>query len=370
MRNTGDDVFCVVAAWGARKYWGLTPAKFFAPTIPDMDEASQALLMPKRIFKGQRFIEKSIHLLRSEWLVFAGGSLFHDTISPLSLKGVAMRLSRHGALKIGAIGVSLGPFKSIRAEQENREFLKRFSFLVLRDRRSFEIAESMDLPFPAIESRDLAFLIPEVLKQSTVATPPYPVKSKPILGVTVCWYERFVNGDRDNEERRVSWLVETLTKLVALNDVQLRFFVFNDHPMVGDKKLTLQIATEFKSKCEVEVVQYSSDVNLTLKKIAECDAFFSTRLHGAIMAASVRVPFLLLEYHRKCSDFLDDIDWPVRLRVSDGQLSPMGTSRLLVEILTRNRDSNLFLKMGETEELAELNFTSVSCFSALPKSPF
>jgi polysaccharide pyruvyl transferase WcaK-like protein len=361
MRNTGDDVFCTVTAWGARKFWGLTPAKFLAPTVPDMHEVSQALLMPKRIFKGQWFIERSIHLLRSEWLVFAGGSLFHGNISSLSLKGFAKHLSRHGALKIGAIGVSLGPFTSIRAEQDNKEFLRRFSFLVLRDRKSFEIAESMNLPFQAVESRDLAFLIPQVLKQSTVSTQPCLEKRKPILGVTVCWYERFVNGDRGNEEKRVAWLVETLTKLDALNNIKLRFFIFNDHPILGDKKVTLQIATKFKPKCEVEVVQYSPNVNLTLKKIVECDAFFSTRLHGAIMAASVRVPFLLLEYHRKCADFLDDIDWPSRLRVGDSQLAPLATSRLLGEILTRDRD-NLFPKMGETEELAELNFKSVSCF--------
>ena len=41
----------------------------------------------------------------------------------------------------------------------------------------------------------------------------------------------------------------------------------------------------------------------------------SVRLHGAITAYLCGVPFALLEYHRKCTDFLEDIGQAEELRI-------------------------------------------------------
>jgi polysaccharide pyruvyl transferase WcaK-like protein len=40
--------------------------------------------------------------------------------------------------------------------------------------------------------------------------------------------------------------------------------------------------------------------------------FFSERLHGAIMAYLYKVPFCLLEYHPKCTAFLQEIDYSIQ----------------------------------------------------------
>jgi len=51
-------------------------------------------------------------------------------------------------LKIGAIGVSVGPFNSVAHEKKVIEFMKRMSFLCVRDLKSYELVQSYNLDLP------------------------------------------------------------------------------------------------------------------------------------------------------------------------------------------------------------------------------
>jgi polysaccharide pyruvyl transferase WcaK-like protein len=64
----------------------------------------------------------------------------------------------------------------------------------------------------------------------------------------------------------------------------------------------------------VEIIDYVNPVQ-SLKDISSSDLFFSVRLHGAISAYLLEVPFLLVEYHEKCKDFLDYIGFDKENRI-------------------------------------------------------
>ena len=91
--------------------------------------------------------------------------------------------------------------------------------------------------------------------------------------------------------------------------------------------------------------------------LAGCRAVLSVRLHGAITAYLCGVPFSLVEYHRKCTDLIEDIGQPEALRIR----SDCSDAGAVVQILDR-----LFQK-AELPSLpretysreAALNFTQV-----------
>src|SRR5690606_20664277 len=66
-----------------------------------------------------------------------------------------------------------------------------------------------------------------------------------------------------------------------------------------------------------EIIPYYGSVYKSWKMINQCDFMIATRLHAAIIAAFADVPFILNEYHQKCTDFLDDWSQNTKFRVGD-----------------------------------------------------
>jgi len=107
--------------------------------------------------------------------------------------------------------------------------------------------------------------------------------------------------------------------------VRVRIFSLNSHPIHGDNQRSEYVSERLKAAgIAVELIDYAErGVIGTWRDIAACDAVVSVRLHGAITAYLCGVPFILFEYHKKCSDFLDDIGQPdaIRVRTDDAALA-------------------------------------------------
>jgi polysaccharide pyruvyl transferase WcaK-like protein len=85
-----------------------------------------------------------------------------------------------------------------------------------------------------------------------------------------------------------------------------------DQPLAADAHRALQdhgIATRW--------LRYRDQGPLAMaRSIGGCDAFISARLHGALVAYLYGVPFAIVDYHRKCRDFADDIELPQARRIT------------------------------------------------------
>ena len=206
VRNSGDDAFVEVAAWGSQKYWNFIDRVFIAPELPLITTPSKNLYAHKNIFT---FI-KSIHdVMFSDLFVSAGGSVFIGNLSAKELRTYALlKKQMKWKGKTGAIGVSIGPFKNNYSEKKTIEYLKTLDFLALRDNASYEMALSYNLPFNPVRAFDLAALLPEI----------YSFKKENlnqdiIIGVSVCNYESYINGDISKEKRRNSYISSLLKEI-------------------------------------------------------------------------------------------------------------------------------------------------------------
>lgn len=286
-------------------------------------------------------------------MIWSGGSIFHSQAPFYTPRRFSFLASRMGVTPSGAIGVSLGPYKTVIAEKAVHENLRQLNFLSLRDKKSYDEACSINLPYRPVLAADLAMLLPKIVPNFK------PSKSeRQILGITVCHYERYAKKDIANEGHRETILLDTLVKMVQSGFKGVfRFFVFNSNQINGDQAVTMAFCDKLKDVgAKVELISYSiNPINIWLK-VAECTAVISTRLHGAIFAAAANVPCCIVEYHRKCSDFISDTAVAEKWKIGDVNCSSEMLSEKLQDLLMCS-PINFYPRREHLIQLAEKNFT-------------
>ena len=349
-QNTGDDAFLEVCAWGGAKFWNAKDNVFLGSNLPVLENDFSSL--SPSLIKGDNRIKSFFKISNSDYFISAGGSTFSDFKS-LSLKDVALKIQKtiNPKLEIGAIGVSVGPFKSVEAEKRVENYLKKMSFLAVRDQKSYDYVSSLNLPYKPVNAFDLAALLPFVYKDKPKVN---ASKKKKVIGISVCNYETYVGGDLHNEKRRNDFYINLLKELPD-DDVIYRFFYFNGNKNIGDKKITDYIISKVNKK-NIEIIDYQYNVYKSWCLISECDLVVSTRLHASIFACYANIPFFLVEYHRKCTDFLDSVGQVKEHRLGDADVPYEKVVLKINEILYDNK-SVLPSKIEETKEKALLNFT-------------
>lgn len=354
-KNTGDDAFLEVTAYYSNIN-SFTPY-FLGDNLPE-------LISPFKNLRENRFENSKLNkinarlasiqpIAQSDYFLSAGGSTFGDH-KIHGYKEISKYIKKYlnKKLKTGGIGVSIGPFKSIEAERRVAEYIKTLDFLAVRDKKSYEYLKTLDLDFAPVEAFDLAALLPEIYKS--------PINSisldYKIIGVSLCNYEMYYGLDINNQERRNKKNIELL-KNIANKDksIKFRFFIFNGNSKIGDEKVTFETIKEAQIQ-NFEIIYYQNNVKKAWDLIAECDFMISTRLHAAIFAAFSNVPFILNEYHRKCTDLLNDIKHNDIYKVGDANFDIQKISDVILSTVNGTKEYIEPLKIKECIELSRHNF--------------
>ncbi|MDP5134048.1 MAG: polysaccharide pyruvyl transferase family protein [Paraglaciecola sp.] len=352
MENTGDDCFCKVAEWGAQKYWNVDTSYFLSKKIPVLSKNSKPVL--KKLHHRLSFINEFLmnrHFTKNNQLIYAGGSIFHGK------EWWEMEYARNNIdkfdLKIGAIGVSVGPFDSLSHEKKVIEFMKKMTFICVRDQKSYDLVKSYDLDLPCIDGFDLAGLLPRMSNTSIT----YKASTGAVtIGLALCLYSGRSGQTHHENQSRLQLLATAINKLNTSwdKDLTLKLFVFNGHETYGDLEATRMFANLLEAKVKYEIHDYNRDPMSMWCQISACDAMLSFRLHGAIYAFMAKVPFLLAEVHEKSTNFLDDINWSQNFRVGDFELSSENLAKM-IELLVAKDDFSHDVERCIVK--AEKNFT-------------
>lgn len=350
-KNAGDDAFVEVASWGAKKYWNCNNNVFLGAHLPKViNKINTHQLLPT--IKGFDRVNLFGHLLNSDYFISAGGSTFSKipAHSNKALANVYKRFDKR--IQLGAIGVSVGPFGSVTDEKNVIKYLESLQFLAVRDSKSFKYLSSLNLPYQPVNAFDLAALLPLVYESSSKRLK--TDSSQKTIGISICNYESYVGGDVKQETKRNLFFKELLNLILENTNVHLKVFIINDNPKIGDMKVTQELL-EGVDKARFTVLPYSGNVKKTWDQISSCDLMISTRLHASIFACYSKVPFILLEYHRKCSDFLDDVGQDEMFRVYDAEKSTKEVMQTIEQVL--NNEAKEPTNLEYTIEKSKLNFT-------------
>lgn len=352
-KNTGDDAFVEVTAWAASTIWNKKNIRYLA--------IKENLPQTVHKIKGYPFsIPKSYSLQQklltnqTKAFISAGGSTFHSELKSTNPKYIALQKKlKENDFKIGAVGVSIGPFRSKAAEKSIGEYLKKIDFLTLRDKRSYEYAKTLNLPYKPIESFDMAALLPDIYGIEKCNN------NKKTIGISLCYSERFTKGNIQKEITRNERLAALIQQLDKNDRIHFKFIVINGNQRNGDRELTLKTIQTTNLNNTFEIVEYNRETKIMWQSIANCDFMLSTRLHGAIFACFAQTPFMLVEYHKKCSDFLEDIGYNESLRVFDMETDIEKTANQILTIINNLASYKTPLFTEEMKNKALLNFNTI-----------
>ena len=233
------------------------------------------------------------HLRRSDAMIIGGGSILHSLNSVRWKKqGVEYFKSRNPNGKAIGIGLSLGPFANAEAEEECKALFDLLDAVSLRDEASIKQARSWQPKCKIIEASDLAGLYvsqPENLVNEVDS------RAGNIKRVGVSLVEKEVTA-----AQRGDYLA--LIKSLAQSHEEVVLFSFCGSQVFGDYRL-LEALREESGASNVSVQVYDGDTLRFAKALASCDFMVGQRLHSIILSYLLRVPFLSLNYHKKCQDF-------------------------------------------------------------------
>lgn len=236
-------------------------------------------------------------------LLVGGGSIFHSVFRSQRLaKVVAATQRSHPKTCIGALGVSLGPFKSDAETQACKQVLRQLDFIAVRDQRSWEVFQSFKIETPAVRSMDIALLLPELL-------PKFPAKisTAPTVGVAL--------RQGHTPPEMMAALVSSLNELQAANgEVVVELLNFSD----VDEASSAQLRSQLNATDRVRLYPYMDHPEEMYQRLSECDLVLASRLHAAVISYSVGTAFGVLAYHQKCVDFAQEVgldeDWVMSVK--------------------------------------------------------
>jgi polysaccharide pyruvyl transferase WcaK-like protein len=85
----------------------------------------------------------------------------------------------------------------------------------------------------------------------------------------------------------------------------------------------------------------------------------SVRLHASMFACFSQIPFFLVEYHRKCGDFLNSIGYHENYKIGDGTKDIAETVDQITAFLENKNSYVQPERLMNCKEKAMMNFTSV-----------
>jgi len=321
MNNFGDDLFGAICSAAAHAYWRAEP-RLAGPAIAGVDvRYTMPRWYPASLYgatgalgKASRLYSFSRAIHAADVLVMGGGSVINARES--FRKPMMLSAHRRGKMQLAAVGVSIGPFDDAAAEASAADFIERFAYISVRDRRSYELAVKMGLREQLHDGRDLAGLLPLLVplsRNDPGAMPKEPIR----IGVALCNYGASGYAAPDKQALQ-SALAESLAKLARARSLRIDLFSLNEHGQHGDHALAQAFRQQLRQhKLDARVLRYRGLGPIAMaQEIGRCDAFISARLHGAIVAYLQGVPFTIIDYHPKCNDFADDIGLAASQRIT------------------------------------------------------
>jgi len=289
-KNIGDDIFVAVAEHIANNYFGYR-AIFVGKNLPIT--AGKSLKISLRNRGVCRIVELICSCVATKIVIFGG-----STISKVgNIKKLYYIINKLNFLsrKTATIGTSVSIPKEDGEKAKTVEFISKMHYVAVRDRRSEQDLKKENLS--CIFSFDAAILLDDVFVELRSIE-----RDNSSLGICMC-----INKDESEEE-----IVERTVRFVkrVVEDCKIeKIIIFRFY----DDQKDLLLCEKLISNCsvfanEIKFVDYTRELKEFCIEFTKCSMIFGSKLHAGIMAYTLGIPFMLDEYHEKCTDFLSTIN--------------------------------------------------------------
>jgi len=299
-QNLGDDIFVITADYIFGEYFKKSKGIIVGNHLPN----TYNLKIIKRKSKLMRRLSEFMNLINTHFILYFGGSVFFNGGSNIFNLKYWIRKYRKFQNKVIAYGNSIGPFLNDEDYKSAKSMLIKFRYIGVRDYKSLDILENMALDhsrygFVFDNAIIIREMYPSLLKTKTSR------KGKIEIGISLCrnTSNLLLQSKIENQ------IMSTLDLIVEDNpNIKLNFFVFNGNDKLGDKTISIEFFNRYKNIVECSIIDYSTDTLSLINQLKQQDFILGIRLHSGILAYALDVPFILGEYHKKCTEFLRTIE--------------------------------------------------------------
>lgn len=302
-QNLGDDIFLrLICRWLGDS---LNIKKCYLSTDSGMTDRSisgiQVIPFKNSVTSVSRLQWIGIFrkALQSDALILSAGSIL--TIQPFFLIYLLLRLLRYCRgkdLRIMAVGVSIGPFYSIRDQYWCLKGLSLMDHVLVRDHKSKLLADTAKTSINAQVSFDLALSWND--NHGTAK-----VTKTGMIGLAIT--ERAVGMCGDNHSSNCLTLLNALTEAMKnFGEAKVRILCVCNDQRDGDRPISQHFYQMLTSKWggRIQMIYYEEEkIEEMLNAIAECSLLVSARLHAGIMGILSSVPVYQISYAEKIRNF-------------------------------------------------------------------
>ena len=326
MQNSGDDALLLSSIMGAKHY--LQSRSLIVSASQDIDfEGHDFDVNPIResqSFRGQNRLQHYHAAMRSERVVFGGGSVLH-TAQDIQIKRHMMSLSNPD--KCMALGVGIGPFANLDAKRECQRFLNECGFVGVRDQKSYELAKQIAPDANVKLTFDLA---PMLALSSDTAT---NSQSESGVLINVCPVPKDALGNTDKYKHQV--MLDKMSKVIEdtwnASQEPISLISLNGHQQYGDNLLCEQLVNKFAGEIPVAFIPYQANPLKMMSIISGHKVFLSMRLHGLVFGYLTGTPVLAVNYHTKGHQWCEQVGMAAEQRFDANTFNPKELVKTLLK---------------------------------------
>ena len=357
--NLGDDLLLTVAVEELRtilpnarfllRDHGAGLPKLGADVIPTGIDAILDDQTHSRLYQLTSFTWHIAGLLRQcRWLIFGGGTVYHDNggLASLTLQWLICHLARVLGVRIAALGVGVGDLQTAAGRWLLRGIVARCELFLVRD----DAALLQCAGTKARLTDDLVFawrsLTPESGRKRPAGNPAS-------IGLTV---SPLAN------ERTATALVDAV-RLWQEHGHRVVFFVFQQSAIIADDaKVFAAISTKLASAAvPVETRRPTANAPAIIEAFADIDIVCGMRFHGLVLAAMLERPFVGIVHDNKISEICRRFDMPCHEAAT---LDGADLVRSAEDIQQKVPESRL---LDQSRTLAKENFLAFAACAAWPR---
>ncbi len=278
-----------------------------------------------RYFPGQQHLYHYYRALSSRSIIFSGGSILNSN-RDIQLKRQLIKLTSPQLAR--AVGVSLGPFDSIDAEQQCQAFLNECGFIGVRDHESLSIANTLAPDANVHLTFDLALCLAQSLP--TLST------FRRGIGLNICPtpIDCFGTTDQLKEQHKLNQAIELIRTLWLEHGLSTTLIDFNAHPKFGDSQCHKSIYHQLKSELPIRYRPYNGDLMSLIQTLSSLQVVIGMHLHCGILSYMSDTPFVSLKYQPKCLDWCQQIGMGEQYHVEAEDYNPVSLANLADGIIS------------------------------------
>jgi polysaccharide pyruvyl transferase WcaK-like protein len=265
--------------------------------------ANQSLSKPRRLVAT--LLAYWNYFGRCSWLVFGGGTVFHERASafPILMLALISLLARLRGLRLAALGVGVAELRSPMGRLALRAIVMMSDVFAVRDEAARKQCQQVGAAGRVTLTGDLVFGLSQFTKfdRAELARQPLTVA----ISVSPAALQEVAG------ERGLHILREFVTVLLR-NGCRVRLLSFQESDAMSDSASLSRIASGLSASADGLVVdtKLTANTDEIVRAFSEVDVHCGMRFHGHVLAAMFGLPFVGISHDNKIEQICRLFDMP------------------------------------------------------------